>query len=42
MMEIAKTLSVPEAGLRYFSLGRNGAYDAVKRGEIPSSKSAEG
>ncbi len=38
MMEAAKTLSVPEAGRRYFNLGRNGAYDAVKRGEIPVIK----
>jgi Helix-turn-helix domain len=38
MMEVAKTLSVPEAGRRYFNLGRNGAYDAVKRGEIPVIK----
>jgi hypothetical protein len=38
MMEVAKTLSVPEAGRCYFNLGRNGAYDAVKRGEIPVIK----
>jgi hypothetical protein len=30
-----KTLSVPEAGRRYYNLGRNGSYEAVKRGEIP-------
>jgi excisionase family DNA binding protein len=29
------TLSVPEAGARYFGLSRNGSYDAVARGEIP-------
>ena len=31
-----KTLSVPEAGKRYFGLSRNGSYDAAKRGEIPT------
>ena len=30
------TLSVPEAGARYFSLSRNASYDAAKRGEIPT------
>ena len=30
-----ETLSVYEAGRKYFGLSRNGAYDAVKRGEIP-------
>jgi len=30
-----KTLSVPEAGRVYFSLGRNASYDAARRGEIP-------
>jgi hypothetical protein len=29
------TISVPEAGKRYFGLSRNGAYDAARRGEIP-------
>jgi hypothetical protein len=38
MMETAKTMSVPEAGRRYFDLGRNASYDAVKRGEIPVIK----
>jgi excisionase family DNA binding protein len=38
MMETAKTISVPEAGRRYFDLGRNASYDAVKRGEIPVIK----
>ena len=28
------TLSVPEAGERYFGLCRNAAYDAAARGEI--------
>jgi hypothetical protein len=34
----AKTLSVPEAGWKYFRLGRNGSYNAAKRGEIPVIK----
>jgi hypothetical protein len=32
------TISVPDAGKRYFGLSRNGAYDAAKRGEIPTIK----
>ena len=32
------TISVPEAGARYFGLSRNGAYDAARRGEIPVIK----
>jgi hypothetical protein len=34
-MELAKTLSVPEAGRRYFDLGKNASYDAARRGELP-------
>jgi excisionase family DNA binding protein len=30
------TLTVPEAGKKYFGLSRNGAYDAAARGEIPT------
>jgi excisionase family DNA binding protein len=30
-----KTLSVPDAGARYFGLSRNGAYEAARRGELP-------
>ena len=30
------TISVPEAGKRYFNLSRNAAYAAAKRGEIPT------
>ena len=30
------TISVPEAGQRYFGLSRNGSYDAAARGEIPT------
>ena len=32
------TLSVPEAGAKYFGLSRNGSYDAAGRGEIPTVK----
>src|SRR5262245_15814549 len=32
------TLSVPEAGRKYFGLSRNGAYMAAARGEIPVIK----
>jgi excisionase family DNA binding protein len=32
----AETMSVPEAGKKYFGLSRNGSYDAAKRGEIPT------
>ena len=33
--ETEKTISVPEAGKRYFDLGRGASYDAAKRGDIP-------
>jgi hypothetical protein len=29
------TLSVPEAGKRYFGLSRNAAYEAAARGDLP-------
>lgn len=32
------TISVPEAGKRYFGLSRNAAYAAAIRGEIPTIK----
>jgi len=32
------TISVPEAGRRYFGLSRNGAYAAADRGELPTIK----
>jgi hypothetical protein len=35
MDDAPKTLSIPEAGSRYFGLSRNGSYDAAERGEIP-------
>jgi hypothetical protein len=31
----SRTLSVPEAGERYFGIGRNAAYRAAKKGVIP-------
>ena len=31
-----KTISVPEAGKRYYGLSRNGSYDAAERGDIPT------
>ncbi len=33
-----QTLSIPEAGKRYFGLSRNGSYDAALRGDIPFIK----
>lgn len=38
MTEKALTISVPEAGQRYFGLSRNAAYAAAERGEIPTIK----
>jgi len=35
-MDQCKTMSVPEAGRRYFDLGRNAAYEAARRGDIPT------
>jgi excisionase family DNA binding protein len=35
VMNEEKTLSVEEAGQRYFGISRPNAYAAVKRGEIP-------
>ena len=35
MREKSETLSIPEAGRRYFGLSRNGSYSAAERGEIP-------
>jgi hypothetical protein len=36
MMDQPKTLTVPEAGKRYFDLGRNASYEAARRGDIPT------
>ena len=33
-----KTISVPEAGERYFELGRNASYEAARRGELRTIK----
>jgi hypothetical protein len=30
------TLTVPDAGKRYFGLSRNGSYDAAARGDLPA------
>ena len=30
------TISVPEAGERYYGLSRNGSYEAARRGDIPT------
>jgi hypothetical protein len=38
MDDMPKTLSVPEAGKIYYDLGRNAAYEAAKRGDIPTIK----
>jgi hypothetical protein len=35
-MTTVHTLSVPEAGQQYFGLGRNAAYAAAKRGDLPT------
>jgi hypothetical protein len=35
-MDEPKTLTVPEAGRRYFDLGRNASYEAARRGDIPT------
>jgi hypothetical protein len=32
------TMSVPDAGRKYFGLCRNAAYDAAARGELPTIK----
>ena len=31
-----KTISVPEAGRRYFDLSKNASYEAARRGDIPA------
>ena len=33
--EAPLTLTVPEAGKKYFGLSRNASYDAAARGELP-------
>jgi hypothetical protein len=34
--ETEQTISVPEAGRRYFGLARGASYEAAKRGDIPT------
>jgi hypothetical protein len=36
--ETAKTVSVPDAGKRYFGLAKNASYAAAARGQIPVIK----
>jgi hypothetical protein len=36
--EAPLTISVPQAGKRYFGLSRNGSYSAAQRGQIPTIK----
>jgi hypothetical protein len=36
MSETPLTISVPEAGRRYFGLSRNSSYLAAARGELPT------
>jgi hypothetical protein len=31
-----KTISVPEAGKRYYGIGKNASYRAAERGDIPT------
>jgi hypothetical protein len=38
MIDSAFTISVPEAGKKYFGLSRNASYAAAKRGDIPTIK----
>ena len=35
-MDEPKTMTVPEAGRRYFDPSRNASYEAARRGEIPT------
>jgi excisionase family DNA binding protein len=34
--ETPQTITVPEAGKKYFGLSRDGSYRAAERGEIPT------
>ena len=36
--DVPLTMSVPDAGKKYFALSRNAAYAAAVRGEIPTIK----
>jgi hypothetical protein len=33
--QFPKTMSIPEAGKKYYGLSRNASYDAAERGDIP-------
>ena len=35
-MDLPKTLTVPDAGRRYFNLSRNASYEAARRGDLPT------
>jgi hypothetical protein len=37
--ETSLTISVPEAGKKYFGLSRNASYDAAARGDLPVVRS---
>lgn len=37
-IDIPKTLSVPEAGKRYFNLAKNASYQAARSGDLPVIK----
>ncbi len=38
MKDAPLTMSVPEAGKRYFGIGKNASYRAAERGDIPTLK----
>ena len=38
MADEALTITVPEAGKRFFGISRGASYDAAARGEIPTIK----
>jgi hypothetical protein len=38
MTDEVMTIDVPTAGRKYFGLSRNAAYDAAKRGDLPTIK----
>ena len=38
MNDLPQTMTVPEAGKRYFHLSRNASYAAAARGDIPTIK----
>jgi hypothetical protein len=36
MREKSETMTVPEAGMKYFGLGRAASYAAARRGDLPT------